>query len=226
MRLAKAPGDGSQRKMQLRANRVRTEPEVLRLLLARLLGELGLMLNLESLWGMIARTDALEGNCQGHCRHVGQLARSVALQMGLSNVTTRQVCLAGICHDVGKLGVPGQILTKRGPLTASEWHEIKAHPARGANLLAPYLGATPVPVFVRHHHEHFNGNGYPDRLTATAIPLGGRIVAAADAFESMTEGRPYREHLFKEKAIEELVACSSSQFDPVVTRALIEVVGG
>ena len=212
--------------MQLRADRVRTEPQFLRLLLAKLLGELGLMANLESLWGMIARADALEGNCQGHCRHVGELAKSVALQMGLSNVMARQVCLAGICHDVGKLGVPGEVLKKKGPLTPSEWHEIKAHPARGSKLLAPHLGATPVPIFVRHHHEHFNGNGYPDRLVASTIPLGGRIVAAADAFESMTEGRPYRERLLKEKAIQELMACSNCQFDPVVARALIEVVGG
>jgi HD-GYP domain-containing protein (c-di-GMP phosphodiesterase class II) len=103
---------------------------------------------------------------------------------------------------------------------------MKAHPARGASFLAPYLGATPVPVFVRHHHEHFNGNGYPDRLTGPAIPLGGRIVAVADAFESMTEGRPYRAPLLKGRAIEELLACSKSQFDPVVTMAIIDVVGG
>jgi HD-GYP domain-containing protein (c-di-GMP phosphodiesterase class II) len=131
--------------------------------------------------------------------------------------------LAGLLHDIGKIGVPDSILSKPGPLTADEWAQVRAHPEIGANLLtAP--GLADVRAWILAHHERPDGTGYPFGLRGDAIPLEARILAVADAFEAIQADRSYRPGRPQAEAIAELRRCSGSQFDPEVVEALVPVV--
>jgi HD domain-containing protein len=129
---------------------------------------------------------------------------------------------ASLLHDVGKMHVPADILNKPGRPTREEWEVLQRHPADGARMIAPlasWLG--PWALAVEQHHERWDGTGYPRRLAGEAISLGGRIVAVADAFETMTAARPYKRAMTVAAARQELVNCSGKQFDPVVVRAFL-----
>ena len=125
-----------------------------------------------------------------------------------------------LLHDVGKIGVPNEILEKRGPLTEAEWQLIRAHPTIGVGILAgvTLLQSTGIEI-VRSHHERWDGDGYPDGLVATEIPLGARIFALADALDAMTSDRPYRTALSWERATDEILGQAGRQFDPLVVKA-------
>ena len=160
---------------------------------------------------------------QGHSQAVSKLAAQIAMQMGLSEAEIEEIRLAGIVHDIGKIHVPESLLYKPAPLTAEEYEIMKSHAAWGAKILEP-LKATAIEGIVRHHHEFFDGQGYPDKLKGEQIPLGARIIAVANAFHSMVSALPYRKARSTEEALAELRRCSGTQFDPLVVDAFLRLI--
>ena len=152
---------------------------------------------------------------------VGELAARVAKKMGLETEQVELARLAGSLHDLGKLAIPEEILRKPGPLNEAERLVLERHPQIGFRMLDS-LGVEPVASWVLHHHERWDGDGYPDRLGGDAIPLGSRILFVADAYDAMTTDRVYRSKLSHDRAISELERCAGTQFDPDVVAALLE----
>lgn len=132
-----------------------------------------------------------------------------------------QVQIAARLHDIGKIGVPEAILQKSGRLSHDEFQQIKKHPAIGSGILLPLIKEETILTFVRHHHERWDGDGYPDGLAGTQIPLGARILAVADAFDAMTSHRPYRAALTTDQALETLIAGAAHQWDADIVNALV-----
>ncbi len=155
----------------------------------------------------------------GHVQRLERYSASLAVAIGLSVQEARAARYGGILHDIGKICISEEILRKPGPLTDGETAEMRKHPEIGARIVQPLrLGSVVAPI-VRHHHERWDGGGYPDGLAGRAIPLGARIVAVVDAYDAMTTDRPYRRRLPREVALERLRAAAGSQLDP----ALVEV---
>jgi putative nucleotidyltransferase with HDIG domain len=158
-----------------------------------------------------------------HALGVAELAGRVADELRLSARARRTVIVGALLHDVGKLLVDAAILSKPGPLTPAERRQVNRHPVEGERLVRGSVD-TAVGDVVRAHHERWDGAGYPNGLSADEIPLAARVVAVADAFLAMLEQRPYRVALAPEAALEELLACAGSQFDPVCVDALVAAV--
>jgi putative two-component system response regulator len=156
---------------------------------------------------------------RGHVERVTAYALLLADQLGWQGKRLEALRFGAILHDIGKIHVPESILTKKGPLTAEEWVEIKRHPVNGAEMIRdiPYLTLA-VPA-VRHHHERYDGKGYPDGLAGESIPLEARIVTVADGLDAMTTTRSYRVALSLNQACDEIARCSGTQFDPLVVEA-------
>jgi putative two-component system response regulator len=159
----------------------------------------------------------------GHCERLAALAVRLAMRLGLSSGDVESVRLGAILHDIGKIGIPDAILLKEGPLDEQEFAKIKQHPALGDELLAPIdlLGSS-RPI-VRHHHERWDGGGYPDGLTGTGIPLGARIVSVADAIEVMASRSLYRAPRSQDEIVAELRRNAGCQWDPQVVEAALEL---
>jgi diguanylate cyclase (GGDEF)-like protein/putative nucleotidyltransferase with HDIG domain len=155
-----------------------------------------------------------------HSRRAGRFAEMMARELGFEPALVQRVRLAGLLHDVGKIGVPDSILGKRGPLTANEWLEMRKHPEIGARILAsPHFDD--LRIWVLAHHERPDGRGYPFGLAGDDIPVEARIVAVADAYEAMTADRVYRPSMGEAAAREELRRCAGTQFDEDVVEALL-----
>jgi diguanylate cyclase (GGDEF)-like protein/putative nucleotidyltransferase with HDIG domain len=165
--------------------------------------------------------DARDAYTGSHSYMVGELAARVAKRMGLESEQVELARLAGSLHDLGKLAIPEEILRKPGPLNEAERLVLERHPQIGFRMLDS-LGVEPVSSWVLHHHERWDGDGYPDRLGGEAIPLGSRILFVADAYDAMTTDRIYRSKLSHERAISELERCAGTQFDPDVVAAFKE----
>jgi len=165
--------------------------------------------------------DARDAYTGSHSYMVGELAARVAKKMGLETEQVELARLAGSLHDLGKLAIPEEILRKPGPLNEAERLVLERHPQIGFRMLDS-LGVEPVASWVLHHHERWDGDGYPDRLGGDAIPLGSRILFVADAYDAMTTDRVYRSKLSHERAISELERCAGTQFDPDVVLAFRE----
>lgn len=163
--------------------------------------------------------DARDHLTANHANRTAHLVSRIAKRMGFSESEQRTLVLAATLHDIGKIGVPESILTKPGILTAEEMAIMRLHPVISANILEPVSGMEEVAQMVRHHHERWDGKGYPDGLAGTEIPLGSRILALADTVEAMSARRHYREPLSPEAILAEIRRCSGSQFDPDVVRA-------
>ena len=173
---------------------------------------------------LLVADDAYTGG--EHTSGVVALALDVGTHLGLDARDQRDLEFGALLHDVGKIRVPDAIINKPGKLTDEEWEVVKRHPADGQEMLDRIGGVLgEVGIIVRGHHERWDGGGYPDGLEATAIPLASRIICASDAFSAMTTNRSYRAAMSLPEAIEELRACSGTQFDPEVVEAIIEVVG-
>jgi putative nucleotidyltransferase with HDIG domain len=172
---------------------------------------------LASLSNALEAKDAVTSN---HTEEVVRLAVAVAGELGLDLDSIRNVELGAVLHDIGKVRVPESILNNPGELTDAEWEIMKTHPEVGERILKPIQSLRSVVSIVRHHHERWDGNGYPDRLAGRAIPLGARIVAVCDAYRAMTEDRPYRKALSDAEARRRLQDGSGSQFDAVCVSAL------
>ena len=176
-----------------------------------------------------ALANALEANDEytsTHARWITDLALKVGVELGLDQKELKRLELAALFHDIGKIGIPSQILLKPGPLSADERAVIETHPVLGERILAPIGQLDEVRRIVRSCHERFDGSGYPDRLSGGDIPIESRIVFACDAFHAMTTDRPYRRALEIEEARQRLVDASGSQFDPQVVDALLSVLDG
>ena len=126
-------------------------------------------------------------------------------------------------HDIGKVGIPEQILCKRGPLSADEWEVMRTHPLVGAQIVAPIAFLEGAVDLVRHHHERFDGSGYPDGLKGEEIPLVARVFSVADSFDAMTSDRPYRGAMGIERALVEIEGGAGSQFDPEIVRIFVQM---
>ncbi|MHB8636831.1 MAG: HD domain-containing phosphohydrolase [Fimbriimonadaceae bacterium] len=157
-----------------------------------------------------------------HTVRVGQLSASLARGLKMSEYEVGLILRAAPLHDIGKVGIPDRVLSKRGALTDEEFTIVKRHVAIGLAILEG--GQTPLLVMaeriVASHHEHFDGSGYPNGLAGTDIPLPGRIVAVADAFDALTHNRPYRVAVSEQEAVQELRKCAGTQFDPKVVAVL------
>jgi diguanylate cyclase (GGDEF)-like protein/putative nucleotidyltransferase with HDIG domain len=156
-----------------------------------------------------------------HSARVAELAARVASRLGLDQEQIELSRLAGSLHDLGKLAIPEEILRKPGPLTGPERLVLERHPQIGHRMLDS-LGIDPVAKWILHHHERWDGTGYPDRLPGPEIPLGARIIFVVDAYDAMTSDRVYRGRLAQEDALAELARCAGTQFDPAVVAALTE----
>jgi putative nucleotidyltransferase with HDIG domain len=167
--------------------------------------------------------DVRDRELEGHSQRVARYMELMARELRLAKVDLPTLRRGALLHDLGKIGIPDEILRKTGKLESSEWTTMKRHPAYGARILAgiPFLsGAAEI---VRHHHEHFDGSGYPDGLAGEEIPLGARIFALADAFDAMTSDRPYRKAMGLEDALKEIERCSGGQFDPAIATAFLRL---
>lgn len=160
-----------------------------------------------------------------HSEEVAEVAHSIALAMGLDANDADIIHVAGHLHDIGKIGVPDEVLKKKGPLTDLDWKFIRRHPETGANILRPVeaLAKSGIVDMVRHHHERFDGKGYPGGLKGEAIPRGARIIALADTLSAILQNRPYRPAKDFEMAVAEIINCSGTQFDPVVVKAFLRI---
>jgi putative nucleotidyltransferase with HDIG domain len=173
---------------------------------------------------LINAMEAKDVYLRGHSRRVAELAASVAEELELDADTVENVRLAGRLHDIGKIGIREDILNKPGALTGEEYAHVKEHVRIGLEILAPLRHLGSVLRFVADHHERWDGNGYPQGLAATDISLGGRILAAADAYEAVTSARTYREAMTQDQALAHLARLAGSLLDPTVFEALRTVV--
>jgi putative nucleotidyltransferase with HDIG domain len=160
-----------------------------------------------------------------HSRRVQSLAKRLMQAMNLPKEERITISLAALLHDIGKIYIEDALLQKAGNLTCQEFEVIKEHPAHGALILDNFKVLKHVVPIVYHHHERWDGNGYPDSLSGEAIPLGARIVAIADAFEVMTSDRVYQATRTPAEALEELYLCAGTQFDPYLVECFSTLVG-
>ncbi len=168
--------------------------------------------------------DLRDPNVLGHSKQVAHYAVLMAKKLGLHSQQVDMVRKAGLLHDIGKLGVSESILFKPGRLTSSELEIVRQHSLLGAELLENSYSLKELIPIIRHHHEHYDGRGYPDGVNGADIPMESRILAVADAVEAMASDRPYRRGMNAQEILDELNRNSGTQFDPLVVKAFIQVV--
>jgi HD-GYP domain-containing protein (c-di-GMP phosphodiesterase class II) len=174
-------------------------------------------------WTLVEALEAKDPYIKEHLRAVSGLALRIGSEISLPDEQMDALASGALLHDVGKIGIPDRILQKSGRLSEDEYAEIKRHPILGVSILTPATElASALPV-VKHHHERFDGKGYPDGLRGEDIPLIARIVSVADAFDSMIRARPYGYGISRKAALREIEENSGTQFDPRIVRALLEV---
>ncbi|HEV2690515.1 MAG TPA: HD domain-containing phosphohydrolase [Bryobacteraceae bacterium] len=176
-----------------------------------------------TLSALTASIDAKDRYTFGHSERVALLARKAALELRLPRDQVETYHIAGLVHDVGKIGVPEAVLTKAGRLTEEEFDQMKRHPDIGYGILKdiPSMGAALPGVL--HHHERWDGNGYPRRLAGSNIPLIGRVLALADTFDAMSSNRSYRPAMSRDKVLAEIRRCAGSQFDPALVPTFLQM---
>ena len=178
----------------------------------------------ETISGLAQALEARDSYTRGHSERVTSYALALGRELGLNDEDTQIISYAGMLHDIGKIGIADAILRKPTSLTAEDRKVIETHPAFGDNILGPIKFLERAQQIVLHHHERWDGTGYPDRLKGEGIPLMARIVAVADSFDAMTSDRPYRKAYSREAAVKEIVAKAGTQFDPKVVDAFLKVV--
>jgi len=167
--------------------------------------------------------DAKDRYTRGHSDRVAMLARTLAQRIGIDEHTVERVYLSGLLHDIGKIGVPEAVLRKPGKLSTEEFDLIKQHPRIGANILEDIRQMKDLIPGVLHHHERWDGRGYPDGLSGEQIPLFGRLIGLADAFDAMSSNRTYRSALDHDRVLTEIEQCGGSQFDPELARVFVRL---
>jgi len=181
---------------------------------------------LNSITSLAFALEARDKYTSGHSQRVSKIALLICRRLGLAQDYVEKVTLAGLVHDIGKIGIKEAILMKTDRLTDEEYSHIMAHSVIGEHILRPAIDDEEILKIVRHHHERYNGSGYPDGLTRQQIPLGARILAVADIYDAMTSDRPYRKAMSPVAAIEELKKQTRHMFDPVVVDAFFQISSG
>ena len=170
---------------------------------------------------LVSLIDLRDRYTGSHSSRVANYSRDIAVQLGLTDTETDGIVLAASLHDIGKIGVPDHVLLKPGKLTEDEFGWIKKHPEYGWMALRNVEGFEQESQMVLHHHERLDGRGYPAGLRGSEIPLGSRIIAVADSFDALTTDRPYRPGRGQLAALQEIMRCSGTQFDPAVVDAFV-----
>lgn len=178
----------------------------------------------ETIRSLAHALEARDSYTKGHSERVMLYALQIAEVMGISETERKIIGHASLLHDIGKIGIADAILNKTVPLTSEDRRMIENHPIFGDTIIGPLRFLESVQRLVRHHHERFDGSGYPDKLVGEAIPMGARIIAVADSYDAMTSDRPYRKSLDKEVALAEIRGGAGKQFDPEVVRAFLTVI--
>ena len=174
---------------------------------------------------LISLIDLRDRYTGGHSFRVAAYCRQIAVHLGLPHEETEEVVLAASLHDIGKIGVPDNVLLKEGALTDAEFEWIRKHPEWGWSAVRNVDDFRRASLVVLHHHERMDGSGYPGGLRETEIPFGSRIIAVADSFDALTTDRPYRKARTQTEAITEIVRCAGSQFDHQVVKAFCDSFG-
>lgn len=174
-----------------------------------------------SVQSLAALLDLRDGYTGQHSSTVVRLCEEVGRRVGVAGAELEHLRIAAHLHDLGKIGVPDQILHKPGPLDDAEWSIMREHPVWGARALEQIPGFRAASLAVRHHHERWDGKGYPDGLAGERIPIGARVIAVCDAYEAMTSTRPYRPALAAQLARERIIAGTGTQFDPAAAWGLL-----
>lgn len=168
----------------------------------------------ETISALAEAVEAKDAYTRGHCDRVARISVAIAKRAGLDIARCNELELAAILHDVGKIGVEKGVMGKLGPLNNDETRDMRNHPEIGARILSPLSSLQKVGLYVKHHHEHYDGTGYPDGLEGDSIPFPSRIIHLADAFDAMTTDRPYREALTRKEAFQRITEERGRQFDP------------
>ena len=176
---------------------------------------------LQTIQALAAAIAARSGYTRYHCEKVADMTAGVVARMGYDLSRVRLAHLCGTLHDIGKIGVPEAILEKPGPLTDEEWAIVKRHPVIGAEILSHVESFQTIVPVIRHHHERWDGRGYPDGLAGEKIPLLSRVIAVADAFDALTSDRSYRPRRSVPEALAEIERCAGTQFDPRVVQVFL-----
>jgi putative nucleotidyltransferase with HDIG domain len=177
-----------------------------------------------TLEALVNALEAKDPYLRGHSARVADLSANIAAELQLPEDEVERVRMAGRLHDLGKIGTRESVVNKEGPLTPEEFEHVKQHVIIGAQILAPLTHLGDVVSMVRSHHERWDGTGYPEGLRGEEIPLGGRVIAAAEVFDALTTSRPYQEKMTPEQAVERLADLSGTILDPRVFEALTGIV--
>ena len=177
---------------------------------------------LDTVTSLAFAIDAKDHYTQGHSQKVSAYAALIAEALGMNDAEVDEIRLAGILHDIGKVAIPETILNKAGPLNPDEWETMKSHVHFGARILEPLAPLARVRGMIRHHHEFFDGSGYPDAISGDKIPLGARILAIADAYDTITSDRTYKKARPAAEALAELERCSNAQFDAKIVALFVQ----
>ncbi|MHB8764201.1 MAG: HD-GYP domain-containing protein, partial [Deferrisomatales bacterium] len=180
----------------------------------------------QTIQGLALALETKDAYTHGHSENVTRLCDATARTMGLDGGFCAGLRQAGALHDIGKIGISSAILNKPGRLSAEEYEIIQSHPRMGRRILEPIAFLADVVPVVYHHHERWDGGGYPEGLSGQAIPLEARIMAVADTYDAMTSDRAYRQGLGHDVAAAEIRRCSGSQFDPECARAFLAAHNG
>lgn len=159
----------------------------------------------------------------GHSERVCYYSDFICKRLSLQPKDRTELQIASYLHDIGKIGISDRFINKKGTLSSTDWAIIRQHSNKSIELLAPLKLSSNILSFIQHHHEHYDGTGYPDGLAGEQIPVGARIIAISDAYDSMTSNRPYRKPLSNEEAKTELTTCSGKQFDPKLITLFLDV---
>src|SRR3989440_2599412 len=181
-------------------------------------------LSIATLEALVNALEAKDPYMRGHSARVADLAATVAHQLGMSEEDVELVRVAGRLHDIGKIGTRESVLNKQGALTPEEFEHVKQHVVIGSQILAPLAHLGDIIPAVRHHHERWDGTGYPDGLRGEEIPIGARIIGAAEVFDALSTSRAYQEKMSAEQAVERAADLSGTVLDPKVYEALASVV--
>jgi len=177
-----------------------------------------------TLEALVNALEAKDPYLRGHSARVADLSANLAAELGLSEEDIDRVRMAGRLHDLGKIGTREAVTNKEGPLTPEEFEHVKQHVIIGAQILAPLVHLGDVVAMVRTHHERWDGTGYPDGLRGEEVPMGGRIIAAAEVFDALTTARPYQEKMTPEQAAERMGDLAGTVLDPTVVVGLTRLV--
>ena len=173
---------------------------------------------------LTAALQARDGASLQHLERVARYAVALGKKVELPSKNLVDVYCAALLHDFGKIGIPENILNKPGSLTSEEFAEVRKHPEIGTQILKTLIQSENVSSIILHHHEFYNGAGYPSGLAKDEIPLGARIIAVVEAYDAMISNRPYRKAMTHEEAVAELVRCAGVQFDPCIVMHFLEIV--